>query len=171
MLRRLPVLVVTALSLAGCVLQSQSPNFDEAKAVPLPKALGTRFASETFRDNAWQREEGTITFAAEGKTYIASNDRESSKINVLFVRLGAASFVMQAVEKDKPAAYLLAEVDGDNLNLRPLFCEELQKQSAAAETVRFEGTDCFLKAETGLDAFRGYGEEFGPAKLRLVPVK
>ena len=170
-LRQIMLCLFTAVVLAGCVLQSPTPLFDEAKAVPLPKAIGTRFASETFRDNAWQREEGVITFTADGKRYIASNDREATTIDVLFVRLGAASFVMQAVEKDKPAAYVLADIDGDNLNLRPLFCEELQKQAAAAETVRFEGNDCFVKAETGLDAFRGYGQDFGPAKLRLVPLK
>lgn len=171
MLRQFMLIQFAAVGLAGCVLQSPTPNFDESKAVPLPTAIGTRFASETFRDKAWQREEGVITFTPDGKRYIASNDREASTIDLSFVRLGAASWVMQAVEKDKPTAYVLVDLDGDNLNMRPLFCEELQKQDDATETVRFEGTDCFLKAETGLDAFRNYGKQFGPAKLRLVPVE
>jgi hypothetical protein len=171
LLRHVVILVATALALPGCVLQSQTPNFDEAKATPLPKAIGTRFASETFRDSKWQREEGSITFTANGRRYVVSNETDSTKVDAIFVRLGAASWVLQAIEKDKPAAYVLAELEGDNLNVRPLFCEELQKQPDAAETVRFDGSECYLKAETGLDVFRNYARQFGPAKARLVPLK
>jgi hypothetical protein len=159
------------LALGGCVLQSTTPNFKEAQGAALPKALGTNFVIENFTDGAWKAEEGSsISFAAAGKHYVARNEK-NDEIDVLFAALDKGTWVMQAAEKDKPSTYVLAEAKDGMLLLRPLFCDALEKRVEVTSLVRFEGSDCFLKASVGLDEFRLLAAKAGPAKMRLRAVK
>jgi hypothetical protein len=157
------------LLVGGCVLQSVEPNFKEADGVALPKALGTRFVLENFSDGAWTSEEGAVSFVAEGKHYVARNEK-SDEIEVLFVGMGEGAWVMQAAEKGKPSAYVLADAQGGMLMLRPLFCDDLKKRGDLKAVVRFEGSDCFLTGGAGLDGFKLLGAKVGAAKLRLRAV-
>jgi hypothetical protein len=154
------------LVLGGCVLQSEKPHFKEANGVALPKALGTRFVLENFSGGAWTSEDGAVSFFAEGKHYVARNEK-SDEIEVLFVALGKGSWVMQAAEKGKPSAYVLADAQDGMLMLRPLFCDDLKKRDDVKGLVRFEGSDCFLTGGAGLDGFKLLGAKAGAAKLRL----
>ena len=162
--------IVLMVLLAGCVLQSEKPNFKDSEGVDLPAEFVTTFVTENFLDGAWKAEEGSISFAASGQHYVATNEKAET-IDVLFVALGKDAWVMQAAEKDKPSAYVMVEAKDDTLLLRPLFCDDLKKQATSAKLVRFEGSDCFLKAHAGMDVFKTLAVKAGDAKMRLRVVK
>jgi hypothetical protein len=162
--------VVLSLCLSGCVLQSKTPNFTEARGVALPKEFGTRFMLENFSDGAWTSEDGAVSFVAEGKHYVARNAK-ADEIEVLFVGMREGAWVMQAAEKGKPSAYVLADIEGDALMLRPLFCDDLKKRGDVKALVRFEGSDCFLTGSAGLDVFKMMAAKVGAAKIRLRAVR
>lgn len=158
-----------SLLLAGCVLQSETPNFEEAQGGSLPEKLGTHFVTENYTDGAWKTEEGNISFTAFGKHYVARNEK-NDEIEVLFVALGKTSWVMQAAEKNKPSAYVLAEAKDDTLLLRPLMCDDLKKRTDVKKLVQFDRSDCFLKSKADLDVFKILSTKAAPAKMRLRAV-
>ncbi len=162
--------IVLAFVLAGCVLQSATPNFKESDGVALPAAFVTTFVTENFSNGAWKAEEGSVRFTASGQHYVATNEKAET-IDVLFAALGKTAWVMQAAEKDKPSAYVLVEAKDDALLLRPLFCDDLKKQEPVAKLVRFEGSDCFLKGKASLEVFKMLAAIAAPAKMRLRIVK
>jgi hypothetical protein len=162
--------IALAFLLAGCVLQSGKPNFKDSEGAVLPAGFVTTFVTENFTNGAWKAEEGSISFAASGKHYVAKNEKAET-IDVMFVALGKDAWVIQAAEKDKPSAYVMVEAKDDTLLLRPLFCDDLKKQEASAKLVRFEGSDCFLKGHVGVDVFKTLGAKAGDAKMRLRVVK
>ena len=162
--------IVLAFLLAGCVLQSEKPNFKDSEGVALPAEFVTSFVTENFTNGAWTAEKGSISFAASGQHYVAKNEK-SETIDVLFVALGKDAWVMQATEEDKPSAYVMVEAKDDTLLLRPLFCDDVKKQKAAMSLVRFETSDCFLTGSVVVDVFRTLGADVGDAKMRLRVVK
>ena len=165
--------LVLCLLMGGCVLQSKTPNFKEAEGAALPEALITKYVMENFADGAWSAEDGTISFSASGKHYVAlsENSDKTDKIDVLFVALGTDTWVMQTATKDSPSGYVLAEAKGEMLLMRPLFCDDLQTREDVKTFVRFDKSDCFLKGKTGLDVFKMFAATAGEAKIRLRPVK
>jgi hypothetical protein len=170
MWQRCVAFMVLYVSLSGCVLQSKAPNFQEQQGVALPKELGTQFVTENFTDGAWKTDEGRIRFAASGKHYVVKNEK-LSEIDVLFVRLGNAQWVMQAAERQKPSAYILVEAKDNTLLLRPLLCDALKLRDDVKKYVTFSDNDCFLKDNTELSVFKMLAAKAMPAKLRLRAVK
>lgn len=170
MLKRLLILIGMGLGLAGCVLQSHQPLFGESDGVSLPAALGKHFVMENFDDGAWAKEEGSITFKATGHHYVATDEAKKDEIAALFVPLDKNWWLLQATEPGKPSAYILAELSGDALLLRPLACEDLKQNPAAAAEISFEGDDCYLKGGQGLAYFKALITGAAPAKMRLAKI-
>jgi hypothetical protein len=171
MVMRWILVFVLCFGLGGCVLQSATPNFKEAQGVALPQSLGKHFVLENFTDGAWKAEESNaISFTTTGNHYLARNEK-NDEIEVLFVAFGKGAWVMQAAEKGKPSTYVLADIKADALMLRPLFCDDLKKRDDVKTIVRFEGSDCFLKGQSELSAFKLLAAKAGPAKMRLRAVK
>lgn len=170
--RQLPLGVAVALALAGCVLQSPKEIFPETKGVAALASLGTRFTSESLdRSGKWIREEGEISFAAEGHHYVAKNSKEKDEIDVLFAAIGGNRFVMQAREEEgKPFAYMIAEVADGRLLVSPLLCDQLKTDAQVAAAITFEGSDCTVTGKWDEAAFAASVPLLGPAKLRLTPV-
>lgn len=171
--RTIALLIAVSFLLVGCVLQSQTAVFPETKGVEALASIGSRFTSESLgKDGTWVKEEDEITFTPSGNHYVAQNTKEMDTITILFAPLDAGRFVMQAQEaKDKPYAYMLAEIADGHVLMSPLLCDDLKTDAAVAAEVTFQGSDCFVKGAWNGDSFARAAKLLGPAKMRLTPVK
>jgi hypothetical protein len=169
MLKRLIIFIGMGFLLTGCVLQSRTAVFSESDGALLPKELGTQFVIENLDKGVWTKEDGTLTLSPTGHHYLATDGKKKDTIEALFVPLDKNWWVMQATETPgKPSTYILAELDGTALLLHPLFCADLKKQSTAADSISFEGEDCYLKDGQGVGYFKTLVTGIEPAKMRMV---
>lgn len=164
-------LTAAALLLTGCVLESPAELFPDAKGELILKPLGTRFGAEMFDKGQWKADEGEMTFTPKDHHYVASNSKDSKTMDLLFVPLGKARYVMQVHEPDQPYGYLIAEVKGGHLQLQPLLCDELKKLPGSTDAITFEGGDCNVKGTPDIGFFNGLADGVTPARMRLVPLK
>ena len=168
MLKRFLICLGMGFLLAGCVLQSHQPLFAESDGAMLPENLGTTFVMENLDKDMWNKEEGTLTLRPVGQHYMATDEKKKDEITAMFIPLDKNWWVMQAQAKDQSSVYILAEYDGDALLLRPLLCDNLKKQPAAAAEISFESDDCYLKGGEGIAYFKSLVASADPAKMRMV---
>lgn len=142
MFRSAAVLVFTALMLSGCVLQSRVALYsDAAGELVLGQASGAAVIS-SWRDGTWVEENDTATITVKGQHYVAAS--ESTVIDLAFVKLRDDWYVLQAVEKDKPAVYMLAKIKDRTADVTPLACSDLKKDASLTQQISYEGDDCFI---------------------------
>ena len=166
MFLRFFTVLLSLLALSACVLQSEKPLFPEADGVAALQPLGTTFVPFNLVDGQWQAEKDRASFASVGKHYEVKGD-DGKTTSVLFVPLGQNSWLMQASEDGKNAAYLIARRDGKALLLQALFCEDLKKDAASTKRLRFDRDDCFVPADFKLAEFKALASNAPPAKMKL----
>ena len=143
MIKRLLVLAAAALLLAGCVLQSRTPLYDDKLA---ELALGDKGGPAKLwnRDKgSWVAEKDKVEINVRGRHYEAVS--EGSTIVLRFVKISGSTYVMQAEETGKPAVYLLAEVKGAAAEVRPLACKDMKADAQFSKWISYEGDDCYIK--------------------------
>jgi hypothetical protein len=168
MLSRILTAFLLSLLLSACVLQSEVPIITAAEGEPLLKDYGLHFGSYSLENGVWKKEQDTITFTIEGKHYTAKTG--DSSLDIAFQNISGAWWMMQAVEKDKGATYLLVEAKPSELLVYPVSCSALDKAGKFGDSVEFKGDDCFVK--TGADAkalFNAVLTMPGPSEMKLVP--
>ncbi len=167
MIRSVIVLVFAALALCGCVLQSRTPLYDDSSGeLVLGRIPGAALMS-SWKDGAWVRDKDPVSIAIVGQHYEARAD--ASTIVLTFVKLQAPWFILQGVEGNKPAVYMLAEVKGQAAEIHPLACSDLKKNPELAKWISHEGDDCFI--QTGAPSAKLFGklvENPGEASSRLA---
>ncbi len=171
MFRLLSVLLLT-FALAGCVLESAKPLFPDERGVLALGGLGTRFAAEVFDKGAWQRQDDSITFTAEGRHYMGTSKEENSRPTAfLLVAMGGQRYLLQVTEEGKPSGYVVAEIRDGAVMMQPVFCDEIKLLPDAASWITFSNTDCKVIGQPGLKDFERLAEKLAPAKMRLVAVE
>ena len=143
MLNRCLALVLAAVILGGCVLQSRTPLYSDAEAMLALGETGGMVRMSSWKDGKWEPDAELAAIAVTGKHYEAT--AKSSTIALTFVPLSGSWFVLQAVEADKPAVYMLAEAKGGAANVRPLSCRDLRKDDRLHAWIDHDGDDCFIK--------------------------
>lgn len=129
---------------------------------------GHNFATFSFLGGAWKAEDERVSFAPEGKHYIASDGK--SRIAVTFVPLHGHWWVVQAREDGKSPSYSLAEARPGEIVVHPIACKPLRASGEFNDAVTFEGDDCFVKQGTdGLRLFERLSAKPAQATLKLVP--
>lgn len=167
MFRSAAVLVFTALMLSGCVLQSRVALYsDAAGELVLGQASGAAVISN-WRDGTWVEENDTATITVKGQHYVAAS--ESTVIDLAFVKLRDDWYVLQAVEKDKSAVYMLAKIKDRTADVTPLACSDLKKDASLTQQISYEGDDCFIRPGLHMDnLFFKLLEHPGEATSRLA---
>lgn len=168
--RFLTVLLSAAVLLAGCVLQSEAPLFADRDGVAALAPLGSTFVTWNQVDGAWQAEKDRVVFTAVGNHYEVPGD-DGEVVSVTFVALENDTWVMQAAEPDKPAAYLIARRDGKALLLQVPECLDLKNHQAYARRLRFDRDDCFAPADFKREEFTALAGVLPPAKVKLEAVE
>ena len=141
--RSLAALMLVALALCGCVLQSRVPIFTDAAGELVLGPRGGQAVLSSWMDGEWVRNNDTAKITIAGQHYEATSD--SSVIALTFVRLSADWYVLQAVENNKPAVYMLAEVKDKSAEVHSLPCSDLKKDAGIANWISYEGDDCFIE--------------------------
>ena len=143
MIRRLLVLTAAALALAGCVLQSRVPLFDDSSSVLALGDKGGGARVENFDKGKWVEEKEALTIDVVGKHYEAHSGKATVILN--FVKLSASTFILQGRENDENAAYMIAQVKDGVAEVRPLACTDIKKDETLAKWVEYVKDDCFVK--------------------------
>ncbi len=144
MLKKFILIAVAAVALAGCVLQSREPLFDDGQAVRALGKVGGTTETASLREGKWVIDEERIPITVEQNHYAV---RAKSQVLLHFVPLRGSWFVMQARESQGPAGYMLAEVKDNVAEVHPLLCKELSQDHAASHSISFVGDDCGIKAD------------------------
>ena len=131
-----------ALALSGCILQSRAPLFGDGDAKML---LADYINPVTYEmsGGAWVKSKDQMTFMAEAGHYVATADKSSLAIS--FVPISGSWWVVQAVESNKPAAYVLAEAKPGEIVFYPIACKELKASGKYDANLEFVDSDCFVK--------------------------
>ena len=142
MFSRLFVLVLAAVLLSGCILQSRAPIYDDSDAsLVLGDAGGvTRTASR--KTGSWENDPEAVPIRPEGNHYVVEG---KARIELHFVKLEGDWFVLQARQQQGPAAFLLARVRDKIAEARPLACREVEKIHALESSVVPVGDNCFIR--------------------------
>jgi hypothetical protein len=166
---RLVATGLLALALAGCVLQSEQPAFDDGDGALLLKDYGSQFATYTYTGAEWKKDTDTITFTQVQNHYIASDGNSGAAVT--FVSLGTNWWVMQAAETGKPPVYVLAQAELGELLFYPISCQVLRESGSFDDVVSFENDDCFIRdgADVG-SLFTAIMAIHGKPSTKLVPV-
>jgi len=163
------VAIFLCLALTGCILQSQEPLFSDEQGELVLASYGNQFATYSLEGDAWQRDEGTITFTPTGKRYVLTENKTS--VAVTFAAVEGSWFVLQAEETGKPVSYTLLQAQKGELLLHPLNCEPLHKSGKYEGAITFDGEDCTIKPGADTAAlFKSLAADRGPARMKLVPV-
>ena len=141
--RSLAVLVCAALLLGGCVLQSRVPLYTEGAGELVLGAVSGPAVISSWRNGSWVNEGDSAEIAVKGQHYEATS--ESTVIDLAFVKLRDGWYVLQAVEREKPAVYMLAKIKDRTAEVTPLSCSDLKKDQSLAQQIAYEGDDCFIR--------------------------
>ena len=161
---------LVCLMLSACVLQSEKPIYSEAEGSLILKSYGTVFAAESFENDAWKSDDGTLTFTESGNHYTVTTSKDDTAAEALFVDVGQGLAMVQFNEKDKPSTYLLAEPQKDAVLLRPLMCSDVKKSPLRSAIVTYKDSDCTLNGKPGAADINAWVKAIGAAKMRMTPV-
>lgn len=173
-LKRCAAVIATALLLAGCVLQSPEPLFAEGDGAPALAPLAKSYRAEVYENDAWKRQDGSAIFTGEGNHYVMSNSKDKDVMEMLFVDLGKARYVVQTQDHKQskdPYIYFFADVRGDGIYLAIPDCDTLKTLPNVKADVVFENYDCTLKGKPARPFFASLAGEMKDWKMRLVPEK
>ncbi len=142
MFSRLIVLVLAAVLLSGCILQSREPLYgDKDSSLVLGEASGvTRTASR--KTGAWEDDPEALPIRPEGNHYVVEG---KATVELHFVKLQGDWFVLQARQPQGPAAFLLARIKDKVAEARPLACREVETIHALEASVVPVGDNCFIR--------------------------
>ena len=143
MIRKFVVLLIAAMALGGCVLQSRVPLYTDAAGELVLGSTGGRALISSWKDGKWVKDTDTATVTIAGQHYEATS--ESSVIDLTFVRLRDDWYVLQAVERGRPAVYMLAEISERTAEITTLACTDLKKDASLAPRISYDGDDCFIR--------------------------
>jgi hypothetical protein len=164
---RVIVAGVLALALSGCILQSKLPLFGDAQAKMLLASYGNPVTYERTAGE-WVKAKDQIVFAKQAGHYLATLDK--TELAIRFVPLDDKWWILQAVEANKPAAYLLVEAKPEELLFYPIACKALKDSGKYKKTITFVDSDCFIKFGTDYKVlFSGFTANPGEATTKLVP--
>ena len=164
-LRALSV-VILAVALSGCILQSKLPLFGDAQAKRLLADYPNLMAYEKSGQN-WVKSKEQFVISAKGPRYTATIDK--TELVFRFVPIAGTWWVLQAVEADKPTSYVLVDAQAGELLFHPITCKALEASGNYNEFVRFAGSDCFIKFGADYKAlFTALSEAPGEATTKLV---
>ena len=105
--------------------------------------IGGPAVISSWRDGGWVNEGDSAEIAVKGQHYEATSD--SAVIALTFVKLRDDWYVLQAVETDMPAVYMLAKIKDRTAEVSPLSCSDLKKDQSLAQRISYEGDDCFIR--------------------------
>jgi len=145
MIRTIAALVLTAVVLCGCVLQSRKPIYSDSQSALALGAQGGTGVISSWRDGKWQDERETAEITTAGNHYEATTG--SSTMTMSFVPLDGRWHVLQAVETGKPPVYMLAQVEANTTEVYTLACTDLKKNADLSAWIDYEGDDCFIKTD------------------------
>lgn len=73
------------------------------------------YRAEVYENDAWKRQDGSAIFTGEGNHYVMSNSKDKDVMEMLFVDLGKARYVVQTQDHKQskdPYIYFFADVHG-----------------------------------------------------------
>ncbi len=152
--RRIVMLAVLLLTLAGCVLQSQVPVFSDEQASLVFGAAPVIMKSYSWKDGGWIEKKERIALTVEGRHYVAKEDKSTA--GLAFIALSDGWFAVQATEKGKAVNYTLATVADGVAVFHLLECADLKKRAELAAYIDYQRDDCFIKE--GVAAMALFGE-------------
>jgi hypothetical protein len=161
------LLVCVALLLSGCVLESAEPLIPDAEADLVLGADTSRYSLYALEDGVWKIDEGPMTFTAEGNHYRVADGK--SEMVFTFKTISGALSALQAQDEGKPATYLIAEKQDNDIFILPLDCKKLREAMAFTAMVEFKDDDCNVKP--GIDTGQLFAEAIKlpfPKELKLV---
>jgi hypothetical protein len=157
---------ILGVALSGCILQSKLPLFGDAQAKMLLAKYANLMAYEKSGQD-WIKSKDQIVFSVQARHYLAKADK--SEMVVRFVPITNDWWVLQAVETDEPASYVLVEAQANELLLYPITCKALQISGNFDKYVKFVDTDCFIKFGADYKAlFKLLSESPGESTTKLV---
>ena len=158
--------VILAVAVSGCILQSKLPLFGDAQAKRLLAEYPNLVAYEKSGQD-WVKSKEQFVISAKGPRYTTTVDK--SELVFRFVPIAGTWWVLQAVEAGKPASYVLVDAQSSELLLYPITCKALEASGNFTKLVTFAGTDCFIKFTADYKAlFTALSEAPGEATTKLV---
>ena len=158
--------VILAVAVSGCVLQSKLPLFGDAQAKRLLADYPNLVAYEKSGQD-WVKSKEQFVIAAKGPRYTATIDK--TELVFRFVPIVGTWWVLQAVEVDKPTSYVLVDAQASELLIYPITCKALEASGNFTKLVKFAGSDCFIKFGADYKAlFTTLSEAPGEATTKLV---
>jgi hypothetical protein len=145
MVKTIATLVAIAGLLCGCVLQSRVPRYTDAEAELVLGMSGGSAQMSSWRDGKWVTDRGDVRIDVRDRHYEAW--AESSSISLHFIPLKGSWYVLQAIEADKSAVYMLAKVTGQSAEAYALSCSDLKKNTRLEAWISFESEDCFINPD------------------------
>ena len=133
---------IVALGLSGCILQSKTVLFADTEA-KLLLADYPNLTTYERKDATWTKSQDQITFTPKGSHYTALADGSEEQLS--FVPLNGKWWILQAIEPEKAAYYLLVRAEPKELFIYPTDCKSLQDSGKFAGAVEFKDSDCFIK--------------------------
>jgi len=146
MIRTIVALVVTAVVLSGCVLQSRKPIYSDSQSVLALGASGGTAKMSSWRDGKWEDDRETPLVTIVGNHYEATAD--STTVVLYFVALDGDWYVLQAVQPDDLPVYMLAKVNAQTADVYSFSCKDLKDDERLTKWIDFKGDDCLIKDET-----------------------
>jgi hypothetical protein len=158
--------VILAVAVSGCILQSKLPLFGDAQAKRLLADYPNLVAYEKSGHD-WVKSKEQFVISAKGPRYTATVDK--TELVFRFVPITGTWWVLQAVEADKPTSYVLVDAQAGELLIYPITCKALEASGNFSKFVKFAGSDCFIKFGADYKAlFTGLSEAPGEATTKLV---
>jgi hypothetical protein len=157
---------ILAVALSGCILQSKLPLFGDAQAKRLLADYPNLVAYEK-KGQDWVKSKEQFVISAKGPRYTATVD--NTELVFRFVPIAGTWWVLQAVEAGKPTSYVLVDAQASELLIYPITCKALEASGNFSKSVKFAGSDCFIKFTADYKAlFTALSEAPGEATTKLV---
>lgn len=176
MIRNLAALLLAALALCGCVLESRLPLFAETQGVLVAGLTPPPMAAWNLKDGNWMRSGPSnppLQLVAEAHHYVAIDpENPGERMSMLFVPIDEGRYALQFSTNNEPnTAYAIAEIEGHDILVKPMFCTELQKTPEFEADVGFGRDTCLIKSTsnaTGLMA--RFARVLPAADMKLAPL-
>jgi hypothetical protein len=176
MFRKFAVLLLVAVALGGCVLESKAPLFAEAQGVLVIGSSPPAMAAWNLKDGKWVRsgpDAPPLQLVAEGQHYSAAiPDKPGELMTMLFVPLAGGSYAMQVgATNEANITYVIATIQGGDILVSPLFCTDLKTAKARPTNIVYDRDSCLAVGIKDAAAFMADLARIAPAPdLKLAPL-
>ena len=177
MFRNLAVLLLVAVALGGCVLESTAPLFAEAQGMLVVGSSPPAMAAWNLKDGEWVRsgpDDPPLQLVAEGHHYSAViPDKPGQQMTMLFVPLAGGSYAMQVgATNETNITYVIATIQGGDILVSPLFCTDLKTAKARPSNIVYDHDSCLVVGVKDATTFMADLARIAPAPdLKLAPLR